>query len=166
MIFQISPIFLGFRFLFCPRMTLLWPLWRTKPHQCEENLSTILCYLNDNNLAGQLTRRELPLSREFVSIIFIRKNLLNMAWSIYMYVCGHTVSAKYASWGTNLTNLGPSTPLYISEDVFPADNQNEVHIIRFVCDVSCLYICIQTNMSEFCPLEYICLNQKTIKKTL
>ena len=57
MIFHISSIFLGFRFLFCPRMTLLWPLWRTKPHRCEErkNLSTILCYLNDNNLAGQLT---------------------------------------------------------------------------------------------------------------
>ena len=34
-IFHISPIFLGFRFLFCPRMTLLWPLWRTKPHRCE-----------------------------------------------------------------------------------------------------------------------------------
>ena len=58
---------------------------------------------------------------------------------------------------------GPVTPLYISENVFPAENQIEVHIIGYVCDVSCLYICIQTNMSEFCPLEYIC---KTNKKTL
>ena len=65
-----------------------------------------------------------------------------------------------------LINLRPSTPLYITEDVFPAENQREVHIIRFVCDVSCLYICIQTNMSECCLLECIFLNQKTNQNIL
>ena len=165
MIFHISPIFSWFQIPLLSKndstVTIMkdetTPVWR-------EDFSTIQCYLNENNLAGQLTRRELPFSREFLAISFIRKNLLNMARS--MYVCGHTVSAKYASWRTDLTNLGPSTPLYISEDVFPAENQREVHIIRFVCDVSCLYICIQTNMSEFCPLEYICLKQKTNQNIL
>ena len=60
------------------------PVWR-------ENLSTILCYLNDDNLAGQLTRRELPFSRELVAISFVRKNLLNMARSIYVCIWTHCI---------------------------------------------------------------------------
>ena len=126
------------------------PVWR-------ENLSTILCYQNDNNLADKLKVNYLSQGSLWRSVLSVKTSWIYILYVDTLYLRNMPLEGQiWPTWARQL--------LFTYLKMFPAENLKEVHIIRFVCDVSCLYICIQTNMSEFCPLEYICLNQKTNKK--